>query len=105
MISVKSIREILQERRKNKVRNIPDSYFDGGRRLADSVNQIVGKHCYNCKNAVAYVTWHCDVDECDWQPCYSRDQITKADYEAGNRLSMGWIELPPQVIDNQKVAG
>lgn len=84
----------------NRVRNIPNSYFKGYRRLADSIEDTERptlNKCSTCRHAVAYVTWHCDrKDGCKWERCYVKTELTKADLMAGHAQfpASRWIKLP-----------
>lgn len=86
-----------------KVRHIPDSYFVGYRRLARTRSDIQGEHCWNCRHAIAHVSWWCDIGAsykwagCKWEPCYVEDELTEADLKAGgskNCLMGRWLGLP-----------
>lgn len=79
-----------------QVRNIPNSYFKGYRRLAKSREDLGEQEkCWNCRNAVAYVTWHCELKgPCKWKECYVATELTKADLRAGQQLVGGWLGLP-----------
>jgi hypothetical protein len=79
--------------RAQQKRTIPDSYFDGYRRLAETPDQVVGQHCHNCRHAVAYVSWWCDRKDLGrkWSRCHAATEITKADRRAGGDR---WIGLP-----------
>lgn len=98
-------RAILDAWRRHKaqqVRTIPESYFRGYRRLADTRAQIeeLGRECSTCRRAVAFLTWHCDRRDagCEYQPCYIADQLTRADLNAGKLIGRGWVRLPDPAI-------
>jgi hypothetical protein len=83
-----------------KVRTNPHGYFSGYRRLAETASSITEEKCWTCRHAIAFVTWHCErKGECDYKRCYVKDEITKADFEAGeNYKGLGvsrWCGLPP----------
>lgn len=86
--------------KKIAVRNIPDSYFTGYRRLANTRSEITEEKCWTCRHAIAYRTWHCDLKtKCSYQTCYIKDEISEDDYKAGidprNPLFDKWLGLPP----------
>lgn len=86
----------------DRVRHIPDEYLSACyRRLAPTRADVIGEHCWNCRHAVAYERWHCDLRadyrgrDCKWERCYVADEITPADLRAGLKDVGGWIGLPP----------
>lgn len=85
----------IDSRKADRTRRIPNSYFKGYRRLAPTASATEPGRCWCCKHAVAHVTWHCDRARqvCEWERCYSRDELTQADYQAG-RLREKWLGLP-----------
>lgn len=93
------------------VRNIPDSYFKGFRRLAKTRSEVTEQKCWTCKHAVAYRTWHCDLplsEPCKYEMCYIKDEISIDDYNAAGeegKLFFKWLSLPPPeqtVTDKQE---
>ena len=84
--------------RASRIRHIPDKYFVGYRRLALTANEVQGERCWNCRHAVAYVTWWCDRMPlgCEWERCYVAEELTAADVKVGWARSPGWVRLPPE---------
>lgn len=97
-----AILDAWRRRKAQQVRTIPDSYFRGYRRLADTRAQIEehGNACWTCRHSVAYVAWHCDrlTMGCLYEPCHVADELTKADLKAGRRLVGGWVGLPDPTV-------
>lgn len=103
---IENRKEKIRKQKADLVRNIPDSYFGGYRRLAETEEEIKPflNTCSSCKHAICYMNWYCDLgvnSECEYEPCYTRDKITLADYMAGYRApwDRNWIGLP----SNQEV--
>lgn len=94
-----NVKERIRKYKANRIRNIPDSYFRGYRRLAETEEEIKPfiNTCNSCKHAVAFggSLWYCDLKKCSYEPCHIRNQLTKADYNAGDKLVGGWVGLPP----------
>jgi len=88
------LRSWWEEHQANRVRNIPDSYFMGYRRLAQTRADVIGQRCWNCRHAVAFRNWWCGIEgPCDWECCHIADELTKADLKAGYTRMM-WLGLP-----------
>ena len=82
-------------RRFHPKRKVSDNYLKGYRRLAYTGDKIEKNKCWCCRHAVAYVTWWCELDKCEWQPCYNINELNKRDYRAGCKWVGGWTGLPP----------
>jgi hypothetical protein len=81
------------ERNKQK---IPEGYLRGYRRLCNTASEVTENKCWTCKHAIAFVTWHCEKEKCEYERCYSEDEISKIDLYSG-KLKGHWLEIPPPI--------
>lgn len=83
--------------RKEKDRQtIPEGYLKGYRRICKTANEVTENKCWTCKNAIAFVTWHCEKEKCAYERCYAADEISKIDLYSG-KLNGHWLEIPPPI--------
>lgn len=100
---MKWLLEKIRNYRRNSRRTVSDDYLRGYRRLAKTKGDALAHkgQCFSCRNAVAFVGWHCDrIDGCRWEQCYSREEITSADMKGGKGMITRWVGLPGD--DNDK---
>lgn len=95
----KKIKSAIKEwHRENYTRNVPNDYLKGYRRLACRASDINEKKCWTCRNAVAYISWTCDVaytTGCKYEECYTMEEITCADFRYNSRLGVSrWLVFP-----------
>lgn len=101
MSLIDSIKSWWEHHKADQVRTIPDSYFRGVRRLAESVEETEQpwlNKCSTCRHAIGHRSWHCDRlrEGCKWERCYVKTELSNADYKAGIKFSPyeSWIRLP-----------
>lgn len=74
---------------------MPRNYLKGYRRLADDKAHIQRNYdptktnCWTCRHSVGYVSWHCDRKSCNYEPCFTKSQLTRSQADSDR-----WLSLP-----------